>query len=90
MSVRLANNPDLDSNDETESQTTMSFSEDETYDEEISQLLTPETNFQKEFGRTTDKKKTRTLQLDCFSWRRTQIIRLPANQKSYDTFEATV
>ena len=57
MSVRLANNPDLDSNDETESQTTMSFSEDETYDEEISQLLTPETNFQKEFGRPIDKKK---------------------------------
>ena len=30
------------------------------------------------------------LQLDCFSWRRTRIINLPANQKGYDTFETTV
>ena len=30
------------------------------------------------------------IQLACFSWRRTRIINLPANQKDYDTFETTV
>ena len=57
MTALLANNPDFDSNDETDDETTMSVPEDETSDEEISQPLTPKTDFQKEFGRHTDKKK---------------------------------
>ena len=61
MTARLANNPDFDSNEETGDETRMSSSDDETSDEEISQPLTPKTDFQKEFGRPADKKKTRTL-----------------------------
>ena len=51
-------NPDLNSNDETDDETTMSSSEDETTGEEISQELTPKTNFQNKFGRPADKKTT--------------------------------
>ena len=50
MSARLTNNPDFDSNNETDDVTIMFSSEDETSDEEISQQLTPKTCFQKEFG----------------------------------------
>ena len=57
MTARLANNPDFDSNEETGDETRMSSSDDETSDEEISQPLTPKTDFQKEFGRPADKKK---------------------------------
>ena len=57
MTACLANNPGFDSNDETDDETTMSSSENETSDEEISQQLTPKTNFQKGFGRLANKKK---------------------------------
>ena len=57
MTDRLANNPDFNSNDETDDETTMSSSE-ESSDEEISQPLNKLTKFQKIFGRPTDKKKT--------------------------------
>ena len=56
MIAHVANNPDFDSNRETDNETTMSSSEDETSDEEISQPLTPKTDFQKEVGRPTNKK----------------------------------
>ena len=39
---------------------------------------------------TNDLIRAIRLHLDCFSWRRTRIINLPANQKGYDTFETTV
>ena len=58
MTARIANNPDFNSNDETDNETRMSSSEDETSDEEISQQLTPKTDFKKELGRPTEKKRT--------------------------------
>ena len=58
MTTHLAKNPDVGSNDETDDETTMSSSEDETTGEEISQELTPKTNFQNKFGRPADKKTT--------------------------------
>ena len=57
MTDRLANNPDFNSNDETDDETTMSSSE-ESSDEEISQQLNTKTEFQKVFGRPTDKRNT--------------------------------
>ena len=54
MTTRLANNPDFNSNGETDDETTIFSPEDETSDEEIS----PKTDFKKEFGRSADKKKT--------------------------------
>ena len=56
MTARLANDLDFDSNDETDNETVMSSSEDETSDEEISQPRDTKTKFQKVFGRPTDKK----------------------------------
>ena len=53
----LANIQILNSNDETDKETDMSSSEDETLGKYFSQQLTPKTDFQKEFGRPTDKKK---------------------------------
>ena len=57
MTTRLTNIKISDSNDETDKKTNMSSSEDETLGEDFSQQLTPKTDFQKEFGRPTDKKK---------------------------------
>ena len=57
MTTHLANNPDFNSNGETDDETTIFSPEDETSDEEISQELTPKTDFQKEVGRPADKKK---------------------------------
>ena len=53
MTTHLANNPDFNSNGETDDETTIFSPEDETSDEEIS----PKTDFKKEFGRSADKKK---------------------------------
>jgi len=57
MTARLTNNPDFDSNDETDKETTMSTSEESSDEEENSQPLNKLTEFQKVFGRPTDKKK---------------------------------
>ena len=56
MTARLANNPDFDSNDETDNETTMSSFEDSS-DEETSQQLNTKIEFQTVFARPTDKKK---------------------------------
>ena len=57
MTARLTNNPDLNSNDETDEETVLSTTEEESDDEEDSQQLNNLTQFQKVFGRPTDKKK---------------------------------
>ena len=48
------------SDDETDDETTIcpSQTDDETLDNDLSQILTPKTTFQKVFGRPTDKNKT--------------------------------
>ena len=51
MTARLASIQISDSNDETDEETNMSSSEDETLGEDFSQQLTPKTNIQKEFRR---------------------------------------
>ena len=61
MTSRLANIQIADSNDETDEETNMSSSKDKTLGEDFFQQLTPKTDFQKELGRPTDKKKNRTL-----------------------------
>ena len=58
MTGRLANNPDLNSNDETDKETVLSATEDESDEEQNSQQLNNLTKFQKVFGRSTDKKKS--------------------------------
>ena len=62
MTARLAKSPGFNSSDETDDETTMSSSE-ESSDEEISQQLNTKSEFQKVFGRPTDKKKPRTLRV---------------------------
>ena len=57
MTARLTNNPDFNSNDETDKETTMSTSEESSDEEENSQPLNKLIKFQKVFGRPTDKKK---------------------------------
>ena len=57
MTACHANIQISNSNDERDEETDMSFSEDETLGEDFFQQLTPKTDFQKEFGRPTDKKK---------------------------------
>ena len=56
MTTRLTNNPDSNSSDETDEETILSTSEESSDEEENSQ--TPnKTEFQKAFGRPSDKKK---------------------------------
>ena len=57
MTTRLTPTQNSNSNDKTDDKTTMSSSDEEMFDKELSQPLTPKTYFQKEFGRPTDKKK---------------------------------
>merc|ERR1711966_219062 len=57
MTARLIHNPDFNSNDETDEETTMSDSGESSDKEENSQPLNKLTEFQKAFGRPTDKKK---------------------------------
>ena len=57
MTTRLTNSPDLNSNDETDEETILSTSENESDEDELSQPLNKLTEFQKAFGRPTDKKK---------------------------------
>ena len=54
MTARLTNNPDFNSNDETDKETIMSTSEESSDKEENSQPLNKLTEFQKVFGRRTD------------------------------------
>ena len=56
MTARLSNNPDFNSNDETDKETALSTSEESSDGEEDSQPLNNLTEFQKVFGRPTDKK----------------------------------
>ena len=58
MKTRLTPDQNSCSDDKTDDETTMSQTDDETLDNDLSQLLTPKTNFQKVFGRPTDKNKT--------------------------------
>ena len=57
MTARLTNNPDFDSNGDTDKETTMSTSKESSDEEENSQPLSKLNEFQKVFGRPTDKKK---------------------------------
>ena len=57
MTARLANNPDFNSNDETDKETVLSTSEESSDEDEDSHPLNNLTKSQKVFGRTTDKKK---------------------------------
>ena len=61
MTARLTNNPDFNSNDETDEETVLFATEEESDEEEDSQQLNNLTKFQKVFGGPTDKKKNRTL-----------------------------
>ena len=61
MTTRLANIKNSDLNDKTDKKTAMSSSDDETSREDFSRPLNPKTEFQKVFGRPTEKSKTRTL-----------------------------
>ena len=60
MNTRLTPDQNSCSDDETDDETTIcpSQTDDETLDNDLSQMLTPKTTFQKVFGRPTDKKKT--------------------------------
>ena len=57
MTARLANNPDLNSNDVTDEETVLSTTEEESDEEQNSQQLNNLTKLQKVFRRPTDKNK---------------------------------
>ena len=60
MKIHLTPDSNSCSDDETDDKTTIcpSQTDDETLDNDLSPILTPKTNFQKVFGRPTDKNKT--------------------------------